>query len=296
MNILAVDIGGTFIKYGLFNNGNLVENGETRSEGSSGGSYIVKNVDSIIDKYIKITDLQGVAISSAGVVDINSGIIIHAGDTIPNYKGFNWKKHILEKYGLESEIDNDVNCAALGEYSIGAAKDKDNILMLAVGTGIGGAFIKDGNIYRGGNYTALEVGYMKMDGGCYQDISSTSALVSLYKEKTGNSSADGRYIFKCAIEGEKESIEAIDQTINNLCMGIANITYILDPKVLVLGGGIMEQSEYLRPLICKYLKKYMLPLTYDKLEIEFAKVGNMAASHGALHHFYKMKGIDYGVL
>lgn len=296
MNILALDIGGTYIKYGLFNDGRLIENGETKSEGSRGGDYIVKNVDSIIDKYKDINELQGVAISSAGVVDIESGIIIHAGNTIPNYKGFNWKKHIMEKYGLDCEIDNDVNCAALGEYSFGAAKDKDAVLMLAIGTGIGGAFIKDGNIYRGSNYTALEVGYMKMEGGCFQDISSTSALVSLYRGMTGNPEADGRHIFKRAIDGESEAIESIDRTIDNLCMGIANITYILDPKVVVLGGGIMEQREYLEPLIKKHLKKYMLPLTYDKLELEFAKAGNLAASYGALHHYNTRKGINHGVL
>ncbi|WP_425538176.1 ROK family protein [Microaceticoccus formicicus] len=295
MNILALDIGGTYIKYGLFNN-NLIESGETKSEGSRGGHYIVKNVDSIIEKYKDNYELQGVAISSAGVVDIESGTIIHAGNTIPNYKGFNWKKHIMEKYGLDCEIDNDVNCAALGEYSFGAAKDKDAVLMLAVGTGIGGAFIKDGIIYRGSNYTAMEVGYMKMEGGCFQDISSTSALVSLYREKTGNLEADGRYIFRCAKAGEREAIETIDRIMNNLCMGIANITFILDPKVVLLGGGIMEQREYLEPIIRKYLKEHMLPLTYEKVEIEFAKAGNLAASYGALHHYKTRKGINHGVL
>lgn len=288
MNILAIDIGGTFIKYGVFEGKTLKINGKEKSNASKGYEELVKSFDLIVDKVRKDFEIQAIAISTAGVVDVESGEIIHAGYTIPGYKGFNWKRHVFKKYGLECQVDNDVNCALLGEHSIGSVVDKDDVLMLAVGTGIGGAFLKKGKIFRGANNCGLEVGYMNIAAGVFEKVASTSALVDYYKSISGKEDSNGLEIFELAKKYDEKAMKSIDTIMEYLCQGIANITYILDPKYIVLGGGIMEQEEFLRPIIEEKLQKYMLDLAYEKVEILFAKAGNMAASYGALYHYYQM--------
>ncbi|MDO5027266.1 MAG: ROK family protein [Tissierellia bacterium] len=291
MNILAIDIGGSFIKYGLFEGKKLILQGKEKSNASKGYKELVKAFDKIVDGLRVEYDIEAVAISTAGVVDVESGEIIHAGPTIANYKGFNWKKHVLEKYSLKCQVDNDVNCALLGEYSIGSAQDKDQVLMLAVGTGVGGAFLTGGRIFRGANNCGLEVGYMSFGQDKFEHFASTSGLINYYKSISGKKNCDGLEIFDLAKKNDSKALEAIDVTMDYLCRGIANITYILDPSYIVLGGGIMEQEDFLRPIIEEKLGKYMLPLAYGNLKLLFAKAGNMAASYGALHHYYQMEGM-----
>lgn len=286
MYILAIDIGGSFIKYGIFRDKTLVEQGKKESEAAKGYEYLVENVDRLIEVIGESYKVKGIAISTAGIVDVESGQIIHAGPTIPGYKGFNWKKHIKEKYGLPSCVDNDVNCALMGEYSCGFAKNMDKVLMLAIGTGIGGAYLENGKIFRGSNKCALEVGYMLMGPDKFENLASTNALVKNYLEITKIDQANGFEIFTLAKKGDINALKAIDNMIDYLAKGIANISFVLDPKAIVLGGGVMEQEEFLRPIILEKLQKYMLPLTYNNMNLIFAKVGNMAACFGALHNYY----------
>lgn len=292
MNILSIDIGGTYIKYGLFEDKKLKSQGKRPSEANQGYSVLIKNVDQLIEDIINSSTIDALAISTAGIVDVESGEIIHAGPTIPGYKGFNWKNHIMNKFGLKCHLDNDVNCALLGEYSIGAAKGKDKILMLAIGTGIGGAYLSDGKIFRGANACGLELGYMNMGTDKFENFASTSALLAYYQKISGKENSNGIEIFELAKNDDLEAFEAIDYTMDMLAKGIANVTYILDPATILLGGGIMEQESFLRPIIEEKLKKYMLPLAHEKLELLFAKAGNMAASFGALYHFYQMEEQD----
>lgn len=286
MKVLAIDIGGSFIKYGIFDDKKLIHSDKLASEADKGADFLVKNVDKIVENMISDYDIEGIAMSTAGIVDPIKGEIIHSGPTIPNYKGFNWKMHIKAKFNLRVELDNDVNCAALGEYTFGSARGKDCVLMLAIGTGIGGAFIKNGEIYRGANGCGLEVGYMNIDGGNFEKLASTLGLINNFNNISDKKVKSGFEIFELAKNKDSKAISAIDSTMDYLCRGIANITYVLDPKYIVLGGGIMEQEEILRPIIEKYLEKYMLPLASKNVELLFAESGNMAASYGALYHFY----------
>lgn len=289
MKLLALDIGGTFIKYGIFHGYDLIMEGKKKSEGHLGGAYIVKNVDEIIEEVRKDHQVEGIAISTAGVVDVVSGEIVHAGSTIPNYKGFTWKSHIRDKYDLDCQVENDVNCAGLSEYLNGAAKGEDLILCLAIGTGIGASFIKDGKIYHGASNSACEVGYLNIDGKEFQKLASTTALVNYYRGKSGQEEADGKIIFDLAKKKDPLAIESIDYMIDNLARGIANISFILNPRILVLGGGVMEQEEYLRDKIEEKLDKYMIAIARQAMDLRFAKNGNLAGTYGALYHYYQMR-------
>lgn len=287
MRLLSLDIGGSFIKYGVFEGYKLIMSGKEKSEGVLGRDYIVKNVSQIINNILENYEIEGIAISTAGIVDTKKGKIVHAGPTIPNYTGFNWKDYIFKTYKLPCQVENDVNCAGLSEYLNGAAVNEDLILSIAVGTGIGASFIKNGQVYHGASNSACEVGYLKIDGKNFEDIASTSALVEYYKNLSSNINSDGKLIFDLAKKGDEEAIKSIDYMVDNLCKGIANITYVLNPKILILGGGIMEQEEYLRKHIEEKLDKYIIPIIRESMEIRFAKNGNLAGVYGAIYNYYQ---------
>ena len=175
---ISIDIGGTFIKYGLISeDGAIIENHEMPTQAQKGGEEILNKVLKIIENYTKNHQIEGVAISTAGMVDRENGSIRYASDLIPNYTGINFKKTIREKFGLNSSVENDVNCAGLAEYTSGAGKDSKIALILTIGTGIGGCAVINGEVYQGVSGSALEVGYMKINNGTFQSLGSAKSLV-----------------------------------------------------------------------------------------------------------------------
>ncbi|MGT2934135.1 ROK family protein [Streptococcus catagoni] len=287
-NYLTIDIGGTGIKYGIIDqSGQLTEKHEMTTEAYKGGSAILEKVKHLVSSYKEKLPLSGVAISSAGMVDPEKGEIFYAGPQIPHYAGTQFKKVIEEAYHLPCQIDNDVNCAGLAEAISGAAKDSPVTVCLTVGTGIGGCLLIDSKIFHGFSYAACEVGYMHLADGSFQDLASTTALVKEVAKKVGDpiEAWDGRRIFQAAKSGDLVCIEAIDRMVKYLAQGIANICYVTNPSLIVLGGGIMAEEAYLAEKIQKAVEDNLVPSLSEKLQIRFAHYKNDAGMVGAYYHF-----------
>lgn len=285
---ICIDIGGTSIKYGIVReDAALLESHEMPTEAQLGGPGILQKVTSIIEGYRKTILPAGVCISTAGVVDWKTGRIVHAADTIPNFKGTTFKTMVEETFGLPCEVENDVNCAALAEHYAGAAKGTSSSLCLTIGTGIGGAMILNNRIYHGFSFSGCEVGYMHMLGSTFQELGASSTLVKKVQQMKGDTSEaiDGRYVFNRAKEGDRDCIRAIDEMTDVLGMGIANICYIMNPEIVVLGGGIMAQQEYLYPKIRAAMDRYLIPYIREKTTLAFAQNQNQAGMLGSFYHF-----------
>lgn len=286
-NYGCIDIGGTNIKYGLITEGGeIVTSNEMPTCAWEGGPGILERCSAILEELQQDRTLSGICVSTAGVVDWKKGTILHAADTIPNYKGTNIKDVLEEKFSIPCEVENDVNCAALGEYYYGAGKGYASCLCLTIGTGIGGAFVQDGSVFHGHSYSGCEVGYLHLPGGEFQKLGASSILVqNVQKRMKDGTKIDGRYIFENAKKGDTICLDAIDEMVDVLGMGIANICYILNPEVVVLGGGIMAQEEYLYQRLNDSLQKYLIPYISEKTTLTFAKNQNQAGMLGALRHF-----------
>lgn len=285
---VAIDIGGTNIKYGLINEAEtLVEAHEMPTEAHKGGPGIMQKVESIVASYLEKGPLAGICISSAGMVDPDKGEIFYAGPQIPNYAGTQFKKVLEEKFSLPCEIENDVNCAGLAEAMSGSGKGAKIALCLTIGTGIGGCLVVDGQVFHGFSNSACEVGYLHLPDGAFQDVASTTALVNYVAELHGEETEhwNGRRIFKEATEGNKLCIEGIDRMVGYLGQGIANICYVVNPEVVILGGGIMGQEAILRPRIQAALQDALVPSIADKTKLSFAHHQNTAGMFGAYYHF-----------
>ena len=294
---LAVDIGGTQIKYGLVNqDGKLLEQYKMDTQAHLGGPHILATVKDLVRKYKDNSDIAGVAISSAGMVDHVKGEIFYSGPQIPNYAGTKFKAEIEATFGLPCEIENDVNCAGLAEGISGAGRDSQISLCLTIGTGIGGCLLIDKEIYHGSSNAACEVGYLPLSDGAFQDIASTTALVQHVADLHGDNPSewDGYRIFQEAQNGNNKCQVAIHQLVDNLGKGIATITYVVNPEIVILGGGIMGQKEYLEPMIQEAIKRHLLPSLVEKTRIAFAKHENAAGMLGAFYHFAQKQGLKVG--
>lgn len=285
---LCIDVGGTAIKFGLYDSeGKLLQEiPSVASLNADGSSKIVTSVLEKITALQENTKLTGICICTAGVVDPDTGCVVYAGYTIPNYTNTQWKIIIEQHTGVPCEVENDVNAACLGEMWQGELQHVQSGVCLTVGTGIGGAVLLNGEIYHGTGFTAGEVGYMRTAGMKFQDAASTTALLRRLKER-GCKAETGHEVFALAKAGDPLCLEEINRMVDYLTEGIMTILYVLNPQKLVLGGGIMAQKELLEPKINKMLQAKAESATFLTTEIVFAKLKNNAGMMGALYNFKK---------
>ena len=285
---ICIDIGGTAIKYGVVQSGEIPEIIQTDScKTPENGTKILRKVFDIIEGLKRnCGQTEAVCISSAGIVNSEEGCILEANDDlIPGYTGTKIADRVKEKFGIPCFVENDVNCAAMAEYYAGAAKGYHSMLMLTIGTGIGGAFIAGGKLLKGHTYSACEVGYMNMEEGTFEEIAATSALVARTAKRLSKTTDEisGKWIFEQAQDGNEVCIEEIDRMCDILAKGISNICYVLNPEIVLLGGGISAQTDWLKPRIEMGMEKYLIPVIRKKTKLDFAKFKNQAGMIGAYY-------------
>ena len=313
----ALDIGGTKTKYALLGEkGEILSTYEKDTEAQRGGSFILENVKGEIRRVLaelkgnpmegaqadtkgdakaeRTTEakteplLFGICISTAGMVDEIKGEIIHAGPQIPEYKGTKWKEEIERTFSIPCEVENDVKCAGLGEYSFGSGKGTSSMLCLTIGTGIGGSFILNGEVYHGTSHSAMEIGYMQIPGGMFQRMASTSALVKRVASRKGEPEElwNGKRIFEEVAKEDKICLEELDRLCDALSIGLSNLCYAFNPECIVLGGGIMEQKDILLPKIWGHLQEHLVPIVAENTRLLAASLGNRAGLLGDYVHFH----------
>ena len=286
MKIIGIDIGGTTIKADLYDDFgtslNQFKEIETIIDYDLGTNQILNQVCDLIGEYILNYSIDGVGISTAGVVNANTGEIIYAGYTIPGYIGVNFTSEIEKRFGLSTFVENDVNCAALGELWKGQAKDKKNVVMVTIGTGIGGSIIVNGQIVNGFNYTAGEVGYIPVDNSDWQSKASTTALIHLYQKKSLKTNQTGPTFFTDLRSGDKVTEETFEIFVENLTKGLLTVSYLLNPEILILGGGILANKNILLPEIQSSLAKNVMDNRFLPKNLVAATLGNEASRIGAV--------------
>ena len=287
MNRICIDIGGTAIKYGVIDDTLQFSYEDQRpTQAMLGGQHVVENVIEIVHALQEKTTAVSVCISTTGIIDPVKGIILEANPALmPSYTGIHIAEAVTEKTGLPCYVENDVNCAALAEYHHGAAKGAASSLTLTVGTGIGGAFILNGNLLSGHSFSACEVGYMHIENGIsYEELAATSVLVKRVAQHYPQyqSEINGIWIFDRAINQQDAiCISEIQRMCHYLALGIANLCYTLNPEVVVIGGGIAHQKDYLMPIINKELSEALIAPVYSATGLRFAGNLNNAGMLGA---------------
>ena len=286
MRILAFDIGGTEIKYALSDEGfTLSDKKSVPSNADEGGKKIIERVIEIINGF---EGIDRIGISTAGQVNGENGTIIYATDSIPDYTGTRVKEIIERKTGIPTAVENDVNCAAVGEAVFGAAKGYSDFICLTYGTGIGGAIYIGNKLFTGSSFSAGEFGHMitHADGrdctcggkGCYEAYASAGALVKTVSDYLGKP-VNGKEVFENSYNPAVKQL--IDEWIDEVVIGLKGLVYIFNPPLIVLGGGIMNES-YVIDRINEKLQNVLMK-SFRSVRVVGAKAGNDAAKLGAAY-------------
>lgn len=287
MAAIVLDIGGTAIKSGLYENETLSEIRETATEAAGGGAHVVNRVKDIIASYRGICAFDRIGISTAGQVNPAEGTIIYANENIPGYTGTRLKDILEQEFQVPVDVENDVNAAAIGEASFGAGKNRSDFVCLTYGTGVGGALFANGKLYSGSSYSAGEFGAIIVHpedrdasqdifSGCYERYASTTALTASAR-KLDPAFSNGRIIFEHLAEPGVQKI--IDAWIMEIVYGLITIIHIANPSCAILGGGVMEQP-YVLQQVKEKLYQNIMP-SFGHVEIKKAELGNRAGMLGA---------------
>ena len=289
MKILAIDIGGTAIKYGVVSEDFTVEKSfEVPTEAHLGGPHLMQKIMTFVTEYANEVDCVG--ISTAGQVNSELGKIIFASEIIPNYTGIEIKKTIQEKFNLPVRVENDVNSAATAEAKFGAGRGFQDFLCLTYGTGVGGALWINDKIYTGDYFSAGEFGHIVThtggkkctcgNNGCYEMYASTRALVRAVKEETGKD-LNGREIFMPEHFSNVAVRAVIDNWIDEIIGGLSTLIFIFNPPCIILGGGIMNE-DYIISEIDRRI--HARPIhSFQSVKIKKAELKNQAGMLGAAY-------------
>lgn len=232
---LCLDIGASKIRI-AFVSGTKIENKKvfktpkTKSE--------IKNLlFRILEKYLQIKKTK-IRVSIAGAIKDNK--IIYTPNM--DFEGVNLKKILKEKFHVSVSVENDAKCAGMCESCFGAGKKYKNFVFLTLGTGIGGAIFADGKLSKGAGIGA-EPGHMLFAEKQFEQLASGKASVEIALKK-GLKVSNGYELEELAKKGNKKAISVYNQIGKNLGLGILNISYILDPEAIILGGGFSEVKFY----------------------------------------------------
>lgn len=284
MRIAVVDIGGTSIKSGLWEDGCLTDIRETDTNASLGGEHVFETVRAILRER---DNVQAIGISTAGQVNTAEGCILYANENIPGYIGMKIRERLEKEFHVPVAVQNDVNCAAIGEGYYGAGKGHKDFLCLTYGTGVGGAIVTDGTVYSGAGYSAGEFGGIVVHpeerdvnrdsySGCYERYASTTALVRLVQSEYPEIK-NGREIFaRISEDGVRVLVE---QWIGEIVCGLVTLVHIFNPSRIILGGGVMEQP-YVLERVREEVRRQVIS-SFAGVEICAASLGNTAGMLGA---------------
>lgn len=295
--ILSVDIGGTAVKLGLVDRQGAVH---ARREASvSFDGYRTPVLTTVIREARAFLAQAGVPVEGAGVsatgqIDTTAGVVAGTNGKIPNYEGSRIKADMEAALRLPVWALNDANAAALGECFAGRGKGFDPVLMVTLGTGVGGGIVLGGRVYGGLRGFAGELGHFTLyqDGpvcpcgkrGCFEHYASTSALVRRARETTGEA-LDGRQIFARAAGGDPALRRVLEQWTEDIAAGITGLVHIFQPQMVLIGGGVSAQEELLVAPLREKVLRGVMPRFAEGLRLEAAALGNDAGLVGAARYF-----------
>jgi glucokinase len=261
---VGVDVGGTkMLAVTVDDARNVIV--ERRVPTPEGASALVDAVVAVIDAQRAEIPVDAVGIGAAGLVDRDG--VLHIGPNLPGIRDLAIKALLEERLQLPVLVDNDATFAAWGERELGAAKGSDDVVVVTLGTGIGGGLVLDGRLSRGAHGFAGEVGHMKVDPngppcpcggrGCWERYASGSALARYGREAGEGGRATrvvelaggdfhdvrGEHVGAAAREGDPEALEIMDKFAWWVAQGLANLADIFDPDTIVIGGGMLESGD-----------------------------------------------------
>lgn len=301
----GVDVGGTTVKLGLFTvEGELLDKWEIKTYTENEGERILPDVaeaikGKIAEKLLKAEEICGIGVGVPAPVDKN-GAIERAANV--GWMAKEIKKELEELTGFPCVIGNDANVAALGEMWKGAGEGEKDLIMVTLGTGVGGGIIINGEIAPSHRGVGGELGHITVNPdeeatcncgnhGCLEQYASATGVVRIAKKLLAASKEESslrtletvtaKDVFDAAKTGDHLAVEAVEVLGKYLGLVVANVALTVDPDVFVIGGGVSKAGQVLIDVITKYYHKFAKIIGDNKAKVVLAKLGNDAGIYGA---------------
>lgn len=293
--ILSIDVGGTFIKYAVMS-------------GVRSFKIIVKDkiptpkknheefMEGLADIFNNYDDVEGIALSMPGLIDTDSGVCISSG-ALNFCNGHCVAEELQAMCGVPVTVENDANCAALAEIKSGSLTDVKDAFVLVFGTAVGGAFVRNREIYRGAHNCAGEVSYtlksslsVMSDKNFYANDISALTLQKMCAKVLGMPPAEvtGEMIFELIDENDDEMLEVLYRFAHGVAVKIFNLQMLFDPERFALGGGISERQSFIDAVQDKLDELFdKAPEFLPRPQIVACKYHNDANLYGALYRYLK---------
>lgn len=305
----GVDLGGTNIAIGIVNEeGAILARTRVKTAMPRGSEAIMEDIAGGVKTAVgllgkAVSDLSGVGVGVPGVANGSTGVVEYACNL--SFCNVPMVRFLEASLGVPVRIENDANAAAYGEYVAGAAKGLQSVVMVTIGTGVGGGIILNGKIYTGFGYAGGELGHMVIDPagplcncgrrGCLEQFTSIKALVRMTKEEMDHSKesllwqvaaeagkVDGRTVFRAKERGDAAAERVFARYIGYLGLGLTNLINILQPELVCIGGGISKEGDGLVIPLAEYIDTYRYARGSGKTtQLCAAALGNDAGIIGA---------------
>jgi glucokinase len=267
---IGIDVGGTKVLGGVVDESGVVLARARKDTPRQGGKALTQTIAETVKELMAQHKVKSVGVSAAGFVSSDRKTML-ATPNIADWNDVDLDSELKSLIGLPIVIENDANAAAWGEAKFGAGRNQNHMMMLTVGTGIGGGIVVDGQLYRGAFGTAAEFGHMRVvpEGhicgcgarGCFEQYASGNALLRHAREAISASpeiarnllsrgdgtiaGLTGQAITEAARDGDPVALAAFNTTGQWLGAGIASLSVLLDPSCVVIGGGVIDAGEIL---------------------------------------------------
>lgn len=282
---IGIDLGGTQVRAALVDGqGSVLARAEERTDAVGGPARVLKQIQDLAEGLVASTSLAGivgVGVSTPGPLDTVAGI---ASDipTLAGFAGFALKAELQKRFSCPVSLENDGIAAAIGEWQFGAGRGRDNLIYATVSTGIGGGIIADGRVLRGRKGMAGHIGHMTVvpngepclcgNHGCFEAYGSGTAFTARARRAAAQSretvlgrdgGVDSRSVFAAARQGDALAIRLVDEEAEILGRGFCSLIHIFSPEVIVMGGGLSQEFERLRPGIQAHISTWAMPAFRD---------------------------------
>ncbi len=306
---IGIDLGGTNIKVGIVDESyNIISRSSVKTNLPRPAEGIVDGICEAVQLALdgaglSIGDINSIGIGTPGAANRSTGTVLYSNNL--GFKDTPLGEMLTKRLGREIYVENDANAAAYGEYLAGSGKGYENVVVITLGTGVGGGIIIDGKIYTGFNFCGAELGHTVIEyngrpcscgrKGCFEAYSSATALITATKkameehkdsklwEIAGSiDNVDGKTAFDGMRAGDKIACDVVNEYIEYLGCGLTNVVNIFQPQVLLIGGGVCKEGDNLTLPLKKIIQReaYCVdPNSSTKLDV--CKLGNDAGIIGA---------------
>ena len=305
-NAIGIDVGGTKVLGGVVTDSGEILATARRDTPREGGRALTEAIANLATELSQKYPVESIGVSAAGFISSDRQTML-ATPNISNWNGVNLINELTEILHKKIVLENDANAAAWGEFKFGAGRGRNDLMMLTLGTGVGGGLILDGAVFRGAFGIGAELGHMRLipDGqlcgcgirGCLEQYASGSALMRHAREaidaspflarnllERGDGTIEGlkgQHITDAARDGDPVAIAAFNTMANYLGAGIASLCAVIDPSCIVLGGGVIDAGElFLAPTREAALRLIPFSSKHPYPEIVPAELGNNAGLVG----------------